>query len=51
MDLDTGTDGLELLRSWIADDRRPPMAETLDIRLVEVARGHAVFEGTPGERF
>jgi len=43
-------DGLELVRSWIATGRRPPMAETLDIRLVEVAKGRAVFEGTPGDR-
>ena len=43
-------DGLELLKSWVAAGRRPPMADTLDIRLVEVARGRAVFEGTPGER-
>jgi uncharacterized protein (TIGR00369 family) len=42
--------GLSLLRSWIAAGRRPPMAETLDIRLVEVAKGRAVFEGTPGDR-
>jgi uncharacterized protein (TIGR00369 family) len=46
-----GVDGLELLRSWIAAGRRPPMAETLDINLVEVSRGRAVFAGTPGERF
>jgi uncharacterized protein (TIGR00369 family) len=44
-------DGLELLRSFIANNRRPPMAETLDIRLVEVSKGRAVFTGTPGERF
>jgi uncharacterized protein (TIGR00369 family) len=43
-------DGLELLQSWIAAGRRPPMAETLDIRLAEVAKGRAVFEGTPGDR-
>jgi uncharacterized protein (TIGR00369 family) len=51
--LDVGPDqprrsGLELLRSWIAAGRRPPMAETLDFRLVEVEKGRAVFAGTPG---
>jgi uncharacterized protein (TIGR00369 family) len=40
--------GLELLRSWIAAGRRPPMAETLDVNLVEVDTGRAVFAGTPG---
>ena len=43
-------DGLALLRSWIADGRRPPMAETLDIALVEADEGRAVFAGTPGRR-
>lgn len=42
--------GLELLRSWIAAGRRPPMAETLDIALVEADEGRAVFAGTPGRR-
>jgi uncharacterized protein (TIGR00369 family) len=39
--------GLELLRSWIAEGRRPPMAVTLDMTLVEVEHGRAVFTGTP----
>jgi uncharacterized protein (TIGR00369 family) len=42
--------GLGQLRTWIADGWRPPMAETLDIRLVEADNGRAVFAGTPGER-
>jgi uncharacterized protein (TIGR00369 family) len=41
--------GLEMLRSWIAAGRRPPMAVTLDVSLVEVEHGRAVFTGTPGE--
>ena len=40
--------GLELLHSWIEARRRPPMAETLDVNLVEVDTGRAVFAGTPG---
>ncbi|HKO88076.1 MAG TPA: PaaI family thioesterase [Burkholderiales bacterium] len=40
--------GLELLQSWIADKRRPPMGDTLDFDLVEVDNGRAVFESTPG---
>ena len=42
--------GLGQLRTWIADGWRPPMAATLDIRLVEADNGRAVFTGTPGER-
>lgn len=44
----TARTGLEMLRSMIAAGKRPPMAETLDIRLVEVETGCAVFAGTPG---
>jgi uncharacterized protein (TIGR00369 family) len=32
----------------IAAGRRPGIAVSLDFALVEVERGHAVFEGTPG---
>ena len=46
----TPLDGLATLQAWIAAGWRPPMAETLDIRLVEVSKGRAVFTGTPGER-
>jgi len=40
--------GLEQLRSLIMGNRRPPIGETLDFRLVEVEEGLAVFEGIPG---
>jgi uncharacterized protein (TIGR00369 family) len=40
--------GLEQLRAWLAAGRRPPIAETLKIALVEVSEGRAVFAGTPG---
>jgi len=43
-------DGLGQLRSWISGGWRPPMAETLDIRLIEADKGRAVFTGTPAER-
>jgi uncharacterized protein (TIGR00369 family) len=40
--------GLEQLRQMIAAGRRPGIAVSLDFALVQVERGHAVFEGTPG---
>jgi uncharacterized protein (TIGR00369 family) len=43
-----GPSGLEQLRQMIAAGRRPGIAVSLDFALVEVERGHAVFEGTPG---
>jgi uncharacterized protein (TIGR00369 family) len=49
-DLGAGLTGLELLRRLIAEGRRPPIADTLDFTLVEVAEGRAVFEGLPGLR-
>ena len=44
-----GPSGLEQLRQMIAAGRRPGIAVSLDFTLLEVDRGHAVFEGTPGE--
>ena len=45
-----GKSGLELLQLAIAGEfPPPPMAMLMDIRLTEVARGHAVFAGTPQE--
>ncbi len=41
-------DGLTTLQAMLASGRQPPIGETLAFSLVEVARGHAVFEGTPG---
>ena len=40
--------GLEQIRALMRSGRRPGIVETLDIRLVEVEEGRAVFEGTPG---
>ena len=41
--------GLEMLRAMIAGDLpAAPIAEPLGFRLVEVDKGRAVFEGTPG---
>ena len=46
----SGSTGLELLQQLI-DERLPPppIAMTLDFRLVEVSEGRAVFHGEPGE--
>jgi len=45
-----GKNGLELLQRAIAGEFPPaPMAMLMDIRLVEVTRGRAVFSGTPQE--
>jgi uncharacterized protein (TIGR00369 family) len=42
--------GLECLRRVIAGELpAPPMAQLMNIRLVEAAPGHAVFEGVPEE--
>ena len=41
--------GLDMLRAMIAGRLpAPPIAEPLGFRLVEVEKGRAVFEGTPG---
>jgi uncharacterized protein (TIGR00369 family) len=42
--------GLEQLRTLMRSGRRPPIAESLDFDLVEVAAGRAVFRGVPGPR-
>lgn len=44
----TGLNGLEILRRWIAGGGRPPIGDALDFDLVEVDEGRAVFQGTPG---
>ena len=45
-----GKSGLELLRLAIAGELPPPpIAQLMNIRLVEAAEGQAVFEGTPAE--
>ncbi|HEV7849206.1 MAG TPA: PaaI family thioesterase [Mycetocola sp.] len=40
--------GLEQLQALIASGVRPAIGEALDFDLVEVGKGHAVFEGRPG---
>jgi len=42
-------DGLQQVLDLIARDMQPPIGRTLGFSLVEVDRGRAVFEGTPGE--
>ena len=45
-----GLPGLELLQRAIAGEYPPPpIAKLMDIRLTEVARGRAIFTGTPQE--
>jgi uncharacterized protein (TIGR00369 family) len=45
-----GKSGLELLQLAIAGELPPPpMAKLMDIRLTEIARGRALFTGTPQE--
>lgn len=39
--------GIDHLRAMLEGDLRPGLAETLDIRLVEVDDGRVVLEGTP----
>ena len=48
-DVGAGLDGLSQLRALIASGRRPGIAVTLQFDLVEVEKGRAVFEGTPGD--
>lgn len=42
--------GLEQVEAMLAAGKQPPIGETLGISLVEAAKGHAVFEGTPDRR-
>ena len=45
-----GLSGLELLQRAIAGEfPPPPIAKLMDIRLTEIARGRAIFSGTPQE--
>ncbi len=42
-------DGIGFLKAMIAGEiPQPPMCELLGFRLVEVDKGRAIFEGTPG---
>lgn len=42
--------GLEQVEALLAAGKQPPIGETLAFALVEVAKGHAVFEGRPDGR-
>ncbi len=47
---EAGLSGLEVLRLVVSGELpQPPMARLMDIQLVEVAHGKAVFASTPGE--
>jgi len=43
--------GLAFLKKVIAEGQRSAMSESLDMRLIEVAEGRAVFEAFPSVRF
>lgn len=44
-----GRDGLAIMQALLDGELpAPPIAQTLDFFLVEVGRGRAVFQGTPG---
>ena len=46
-----GRTGLELMEAMLKGELPyPPIAETLDLSLVEVSSGRAVFQGRPGPR-
>ena len=45
-----GLDGLAQLRSLLEAGIQPPIGTTLGFSLVELERGRAVFEGTPGPK-
>ena len=46
----SGRSGLELMQLMVSGEiPPPPIAQTLDFRLVEAERGHAVFECEPAE--
>ena len=40
-------DGLQQIQAMISSQRKAPMIEKLGLDLVEIERGHAVFQGTP----
>jgi uncharacterized protein (TIGR00369 family) len=47
-DLAPGADGLTQMRALLAGTRKPGIAESMHMELVEVDAGRAVFAGTPG---
>ncbi|QTD46498.1 PaaI family thioesterase [Ottowia testudinis] len=51
MDQVIGMSGLELMQAMLSGEAPyAPIAKTLDFMLVEVDKGRAVFQGTPGPR-
>jgi len=49
LDQVAGRDGLELLQGMLHGEiPYAPITRTLDFLLIEVSKGHAVFQGTPG---
>jgi uncharacterized protein (TIGR00369 family) len=44
-----GLTGLEQLRAFMREGRRPGIGHSLDFSLVDVTEGTATFEGVPGE--
>lgn len=40
--------GIEQLQALLGSGKRPPMSELVDIELVEIDKGRAVFTGMPG---
>jgi len=40
-------DGLQQIRAMMSSNRKAPMIEKLGLDLVEIERGHAMFEGAP----
>lgn len=42
-------DGLQQLQAMLREGHQPPIGRKLDFSLVEVERGHAVFEGAPDD--
>ncbi len=47
-ELGAGLSGLDQLRAMIEAGRMPGIGKSLQFTLVEIERGRAVFEGTPG---
>lgn len=45
----SGLPGIEQLRLFLAENRRPGIGVSLDFRLVDVQEGRVTFEGIPGE--
>ncbi|HUR44146.1 MAG TPA: PaaI family thioesterase [Aestuariivirga sp.] len=43
--------GVEYLKQMIAGTLRSPMADSMNMRLIEVADGTATFEASPSEKF